>query len=255
MFVQALRTVYPQFNEVDNHGDHSHHKQQDAEECYSALLSAFKSALKLPADEQQPGVTDLIDKLFGIELQNTIKNKETEIEPEEVKNERVIRLSCHIDNNNNPISHMAEGLKISLEGDVEKFSETLGRNCLYFKKAQVNSLPSYLTVHFVRFYWKKESAWAGTKAGKAKILRVRPHLITFFDLQNVAFPKVFDIYPFCTEELKKSLDLGRDFERRIREEEDRLRLEGKDVEMKDASNQKEDEKEVARVTALNRKHI
>jgi hypothetical protein len=66
---------------------------------------------------------------------------------------------------------------------------------------------------------------------------------------------VFDIYPFCTEELKKSLDLGRDFERRIREEEDRLRLEGKDVEMKDASNQKEEEKEVARVTALNRKHI
>ena len=87
-----------------------------------------------------------------------------------------------------------------------------------------------MTVQFVRFYWKKESSTAGTKAGKAKILR------------NVAFPKIFDIYEFCSEELKKSLDLGRDFERRLREEEDARILAGKqDVEMKDAT--KEEEKE------------
>ena len=48
---------------------------------------------------------------------------------------------------------------------------------------------------------------------------------------------MFDIYEFCTDELKKSLDLGRDFERRIREEEDVKRLTGQsdDVEMKDAN--------------------
>jgi len=40
----------------------------------------------------------------------------------------------------------------------------------------------------------------------------------------VTFPKVFDIYDFCTTELKKSLDLGREFERKLREEEDNLRL-------------------------------
>lgn len=34
-FVQTLRQIYPQFNETDDHG---HHKQQDAEECYTALL-------------------------------------------------------------------------------------------------------------------------------------------------------------------------------------------------------------------------
>jgi ubiquitin carboxyl-terminal hydrolase 14 len=64
----------------------------------------------------------------------------------------------------------------------------------------------------VRFYWKKESSFAGTKAGKAKILR------------NVSFPKVLDIYDFCTDELKKSLDVGREFERKLREEEDNRRL-------------------------------
>ena len=49
----------------------------------------------------------------------------------------------------------------------------------------------------------------------------------------MSFPKVLDVYDFCTDELKKSLDLGREFERKLREEEDNLRLVGKDVEMKD----------------------
>ena len=47
-FVQTLRMVCPQFNETDDHG---HHKQQDAEECYSALLTAFKEALRLSPEE------------------------------------------------------------------------------------------------------------------------------------------------------------------------------------------------------------
>lgn len=43
-------------------------------------------------------------------------------------------MSCHIDNNANPVNHMAEGLKVSLEGDIEKQSPLLGRNCLYFRQ-------------------------------------------------------------------------------------------------------------------------
>lgn len=134
-FVQVLRQVCPQFDETDDHG---HHKQQDAEECYSALLTAFKNALKLQDDET--GAKDLIEKLFGIELVNTMKNKETEEEPVQVSKENVLRLSCHIDNNNNPINHMAEGLKISLEGDIEKYSDKLGRNAVYFKQSKINKL-------------------------------------------------------------------------------------------------------------------
>jgi ubiquitin carboxyl-terminal hydrolase 14 len=122
-----------------------------------------------------------------------------------------------------------------MEGDIEKYSDIEGRNAIYHKTQKINKLPSYLTIHFVRFYWKKESVTTGTKAGKAKILR------------NVAFPKVLDIYPFCTEELKKSLDLGREFEIKVREEEDSKRLQGQDVEMKDES--KEEEEKVAAVQA------
>lgn len=54
---------------------------------------------------------------------------------------------------------------------------------------------------------------------------------------------MFDIYDHCTEELKKSLDLGRDFERRLREEEDVRKLTGKDKE--DVAMKDEEQKSVA----------
>lgn len=54
------------------------------------------------------------------------------------------------------------------------------------------------------------------------------------------------MYEFCTDDLKKSLDQGREFDRKLREEEDARRLSGKeDEEMKDVSsmmNSKEEEK-------------
>lgn len=102
---------------------------------------------------------------------------------------------------------MISGIKLSFAGEVEKRSETLQRDCIYDKKTEIASLPSYLCVNFVRFYWKKESAVSGTKAGKAKILKA------------VSFPKVFDAYPLCTKDLQKQLDLGREFERKEREAE------------------------------------
>ena len=114
---------------------------------------------------------DPIERLFGIDLESTIQNTETEAEPSSVKKEHVLKLSCHIDNNNNPINSLHEGLDISLTGEIEKHSDVLERNAVYKKTSKVNKLPGYLCVQFVRFYWKKESAVGGTKAGKAKILR------------------------------------------------------------------------------------
>lgn len=55
----------------------------------------------------------------------------------------------------------------------------------------------------MRFFWKDAQVSAGTKATKTKILR------------NVSFPKILDVYPFCTDELKKSLDLGREREKKV----------------------------------------
>jgi len=182
--------------------------------------------------------TDPVERLFGIDLESTTQNTETEAEPQETTKEHVMKLSCHIDNNNNPINSMGEGLDISLVGELEKYSQVLERNAVFKKSSKVSKLPSYLCVQFVRFYWKKESNVGGTKAGKAKILR------------SVMFPKVFDIYNNCTDELKKSLDLGREFEQKIRAEEDNAKLEGKrkeaekyDKEMKGQDDETAEERE------------
>ena len=75
-----MRQVFPQFNETDDHG---HHKQQDAEECYTNLLTSFKNAVKADEEEQ----TDIIEKLFALELENTVKNKENPDEPPQVTKE------------------------------------------------------------------------------------------------------------------------------------------------------------------------
>ena len=84
--------------------------------------------------------------MFGIELENTTKNSETDAEPESISHENILKLSCHIDNNNNPINSIQEGLEISLNGEVEKFSEVLQRNAVFKKGSKVNKLPSYLCV-------------------------------------------------------------------------------------------------------------
>jgi ubiquitin carboxyl-terminal hydrolase 14 len=124
-------------------------------------------------------------------------NSETEAEAHQVAHEEVLMLPCHIDNNNKPIDSIQEGLNISLAGELEKFSDTLQRNAVFKKTSKVNKLPSYLCIQFVRFYWKKESNVGGTKAGKAKILR------------SVMYPRVMDLFNFCSDSLKETLKEGR----------------------------------------------
>ena len=74
----------------------------------------------------------------------------------------------------------------------------------------------------------------------------------------MAFPKVFDMFEFCTDELKQSLLHGREVESTKRAAEDAIRLEGKleeerkkvaaqaqgtDVEMNDEEEKKEERDE------------
>lgn len=83
-------------------------------------------------------------------------------------------------------------------------------------------------VQLNRFFWKKDSAVAGTKGGKSKILR------------NVSFPLVFDLFDLCTEELKSNLKHGRDFEIKQRLEEDEKILSGKALEEETKEVKKKD---------------
>lgn len=68
---------------------------------------------------------DPIERLFGIELESTVKNVESEAEPDQITKEKVLKLSCHIDNDGKPISNLSDGIDISLSGEMEKYSDVL----------------------------------------------------------------------------------------------------------------------------------
>jgi len=76
----------------------------------------------------------------------------------------------------------------------------LDRDVMYTKKSKISRLPKYLTVHFVRFFWKREVQ------KKAKIMR------------KVTFPHELDAVEFCTDTLKSQLIPVRDKVREIRKE-------------------------------------
>jgi ubiquitin carboxyl-terminal hydrolase 14 len=104
---------------------------------------------------------------------------------------------CHFGTQTDPIGHLHQGLKMSLEDMVEKNSTSLGRVSQYTKKSALASSPKYLLVQFARFGWKNASTSAGTEASRVKIGR------------NVQFPKRLDLYEFVTPELKEELQVGR----------------------------------------------
>lgn len=58
------------------------------------------------ADGSAGGEYDPLKKLFGIELESISKNSECEAELDQTTYEDVLKLPCHIDNNNNPINSL-----------------------------------------------------------------------------------------------------------------------------------------------------
>lgn len=108
------------------------------------------------------------------------------------------KLSCFI---SQQINNLPFGLQKSLEGTVEKESQTLGRVAVYSKIQRISKLPNYLVINFVRFFWKQKQQL------KAKVLR------------EVQFPSILDVFDLCSEEYKSKLKPVREKMRELREEE------------------------------------
>ncbi|KAK4756441.1 hypothetical protein SAY87_006568 [Trapa incisa] len=185
-FWMSLRKKYPQFGQSLN----GVFMQQDAEECWTQLLYTLSQSLGSSDACEKP---DTVRALFGIELVSRIHCQESGEESSEV--ESVYSLKCHI---SQEVNHLHEGLKHGLKSELEKASPSLGRSAIYIKESCVNGLPRYLTIQFVRFFWKRESNQ------KAKILR------------KVDYPLELDIYDICSTNLQKKLEAPRQF---LRDEE------------------------------------
>lgn len=175
-FWMVLRKKYPQFGQQSNGA----FMQQDAEECWTQLLYTLSQSLKSPSSSEGP---DIVKALFGIEFNNRIHCAESGEESTET--EIVYSLKCHI---SQEVNHLHEGLKRGLKSELEKASPSLGRSAIYVKDSRINGLPRYLTIQFVRFFWKRESNQ------KAKILR------------KVDYPLSLDVYDLCSDNLRKKLE-------------------------------------------------
>lgn len=206
MFLNALRTAFPQFAQKakDGHG----YAQQDAEEAWSQIVSQLRQKLKVKdttgaSDSQAAKDLSFIDKYMAGTFESVMECDEPAAkEGGEVPvqtEDTFFKLNCHI---NVETNHLRDGLAAGLKEQIEKRSEALGRDALYTKTSHISRLPKYLTVHFVRFDWRR------TTGKKAKIMR------------KVTFPEELDAVEFCTEDLKKLLIPVRDKIRDIRKEEE-----------------------------------
>lgn len=185
-FWMLLRKKYPQFGQLHN----GTFMQQDAEECWTQLLYTLSQSLRSVNASEIP---DTVKALFGIDIVSRVHCQESGEESSET--ESIYALKCHI---SHEVNHLHEGLKHGLKSELEKASPALGRSAVYLKESCINGLPRYLTIQFVRFFWKRESNQ------KAKILR------------KVDYPLELDVYDFCSDDLRKKLDAPR---QKLRDEE------------------------------------
>lgn len=202
-FLNALRMTFPQFAERSKKGDGF--AQQDAEEAWSQIVSQLRQKLqgKAPTESEAAKAGSFIDKYMAGEFSSTLEcddpaAREGGEQPTYAK-EPFLKLNCHIDNQT---AHLRDGLVSGLSEKIEKKSEVLGRDVMYTKTSKISRLPKYLTVHFVRFFWKRDVQ------KKAKIMR------------KVTFPHELDAVEFCTDELKKALIPVRDKVREVRKDEE-----------------------------------
>lgn len=200
-FLQALRQVFPQFAERSRTGQG--YAQQDAEEAWSNIISQIRNSLQVKDKEDSAGVP-WVDRFMALQMVETLECDDPEAkergEQAVVNTETYLKLNCHIDAETN---HLRDGILNALTEKIEKRSSVLDRDVTYTKSSKIARLPKYLTVHFVRFFWRRDTQ------KKAKILR------------KVTFPKELDIVEFCTAELKSKLVPVRDRLREVvKDEED-----------------------------------
>ncbi|KAL8950325.1 MAG: hypothetical protein Q9222_003630 [Ikaeria aurantiellina] len=209
VFLNALRAAFPQFSQRSKTG-HGY-AQQDAEEAWSQIVSQLRLKLKIKdatATEAQPSDqhaadSSFIDKYLAGRFESSLACDEPAAKEggeEAIQGQDVfLKLDCHISKDTN---HLRDGIMAGLEEKIEKKSAVLDRDAVYTKKSRIDRLPKYLTVHFVRFFWKREAQ------KKAKIMR------------KVTFPQELDVVEFCTDGLRKRLVPVRDKVREIRKDEE-----------------------------------
>lgn len=179
ILLQVLHMAFPRFAEKSEHGGFT---QQDANECWTELVRMLQQ--KLPPNTSSSSFKSIIDQYFGGTFDCELKCVEAEDEPPTYSKENFLQLSCFI---SQEVRYMVAGLRSKMQEQLTKQSPTLERDAVYTKTSKISRLPAYLTVQFVRFYYKEKESI------NAKILK------------DVKFPLEFDAFELCSTELQHKL--------------------------------------------------
>jgi len=166
LFLMSFRQQFPQFAERDPSG---FYKQQDAEEAYSQILSIMNRNLKT-------------EDFFKVSFKSSTKCIALPEEEAKIDYEDAFKLNCHIDIKTN---FLRDGILNGLKETIEKYNDTLQTNTDYEITRTITRLPKYLTVHFVRFFWRRDTQ------KKSKILR------------KVQFPFELDLAEMLDDSIKQ----------------------------------------------------
>ncbi|KAH7928034.1 cysteine proteinase [Leucogyrophana mollusca] len=200
--------------------------QQDAEECWSQITNSLKEVPGLDASGSSLSSKKFVDQFMMGEMRREyvflfspaaaqnwlfaniilplrLKCEEAPDEPAAVTLEKVLKIECNITITTNYMHtgimdvglytldryYVTDGHHIgqALNQKVEKNSPSLGREAVYNQTSRLSRLPTYLTVHMVRFAWRRDVG------KKAKIMR------------KVKFATEFDALDIATDELKGKL--------------------------------------------------
>ncbi|KAH9922256.1 cysteine proteinase [Fomitopsis serialis] len=188
-FLTALRQAFPQFAEQSRSGKgtggFAMYAQQDAEECWVQLTNSLRDVpVPGPSSDGSSLPRKFVDQYMTGEVRRELKCDEAPDEPPSVSFEKALKIECNISITTN---YMLQGVKDSLNQKIEKNSPTLGRDAQYTATSRLSRLPSYLTVHMVRFAWRTDIG------KKTKIMR------------RVKFPTDFDVLDLVTDELKAKM--------------------------------------------------
>lgn len=181
VLLQVLHLAFPRFAEKSEHGGFM---QQDANECWTELVRMLQQKLPAKPAEGKSKFSSIVDQYFGGTFDVEWKCTESEEEPPSFSKETFLQLSCFISQD---VRYMHSGLRSKMQEQLTKLSPTLERDAVYTKTSKISRLPAYLTVQFVRFYYKEKESI------NAKILK------------DVKFPLEFDAFELCSLELQQKL--------------------------------------------------
>lgn len=143
ILLTIFRQVYPQFAEQDR----GFYKQQDAEEAFSQILLSLNKSLNT-------------EDYFKLSFK--VNSKSLSDSDQSTTYEDASKLNCHIDIKTN---FLRDGILSGLKETITKYNSNLQVDTDYEILRLITRLPKYLVVHFVRFFWRRDTQ------KKSKILR------------------------------------------------------------------------------------